>query len=117
MGFKDSRLGKILDVFSSFGKSFLAWINTVDDDDSLTVAEAVNVVNKEIRSADDAIGDNVVEAMGIASSLNEEEANKIFNRDDAVGPVFSVAEGKEKGKDDVDPTVALNQALEDETMK
>ena len=114
MGFRDSRLGQILDVFSSFGKSFSAWLKTVDDD-SLTVAEAVKAVNAEIGDEEDTIGDNVVKAMGIAAELNEKEADGIFDREDTVGPVFSVAEGK--GKDDVDPTVALNQALEDETMK
>ena len=115
MGFRDSRLGKILDVFSSFGKSFSAWLKTVDDD-SLTVAEAVKAVNAEIGDEEDTIGDNGVKAMGIAAELNAKEADGIFDREDTVGPVFSVAEGR--GKDDEeDPTIALNQALEDETMK
>ena len=72
-------------------------IKTVDDD-SLTVAEAVKVVNAEIGDEEDTIGDNVVKAMGIAAELNEKEADGIFDREDTVGPVFSVAEGK--GKDD-----------------
>lgn len=115
MGFKDSRLGKMVDVLTTFGKSFSNWLGSIDDD-SLTVEEAVKVVNKEIGSEDDTIGDNVVEAMGIASKLNAREADDIFDRGDTVGPVFSVAEGT-KDAEVEDPTVALNEALQDETIK
>ena len=96
-------------------KSFGGWLKTVDDD-SLTVEEAIKVVNKEVGSEEETIGDNVVKAMGIAAELNEKEADGIFNREDTVGPVFSAADG-EKEPEVEDPTVALNQALEDETMK
>ncbi len=115
MGFKDSRLGKMVEVLATFGKSFSNWLGSIDDD-SLTVAEAVKVVNKEIGSEDDTIGDNVVKAMGIASNLNAKEADDIFNREDTVGPVFSAADGS-KVEEIEDPTVALNRVLEDETMK
>ena len=115
MGFKDSRLGKMVEVLATFGKSFSNWLGSIDDD-SLTVAEAVKVVNKEIGSEDDTIGDNVVKAMGIASNLNAKEADDIFNREDTVGPVFSAADGS-KVEEVEDTTVALNRVLEDETMK
>ena len=96
-------------------KSFGGWLKTIDDD-SLTVEEAVKVVNEKAGSEDEIIGDKVVKAMGIATELNEKEANGIFDRSDAVGPVFSAAE-VDKEKEVEDPTVALNEALEDETMK
>ena len=115
MGFKDSRLGKMVEVLATFGKSFSNWLGSIDDD-LLTVAEAVKVVNKEIGSEDDTIGDNVVKAMGIASNLNAKEADDIFNREDTVGPVFSAADGS-KVEEVEDTTVALNRVLEDETMK
>ena len=115
MGFKDSRLGKMVEVLATFGKSFSNWLGSIDVD-SLTVAEAVKVVNKEIGSEDDTIGDNVVKAMGIASNLNAKEADDIFNREDTVGPVFSAADGS-KVEEVEDTTVALNRVLEDETMK
>ena len=115
MGFKDSRLGKMVEVLATFGKSFSNWLGSIDVD-SLTVAEAVKVVNKEIGSEDDTIGDNVVKAMGIASNLNAKEADDIFNREDTVGPVFSAADGS-KVEEVEDSTVALNRVLEDETMK
>ena len=100
----------VMDGLKSFGE----WLKTVDEAEILTVPEAVKAVNK-INGAG-TIDDNVVEAMGIATELNKKEADGIFDRTDAVGPVFSAAEG-DKGTEVEDPTVALNRALEDETMK
>lgn len=96
-------------------KSFGGWLKTVDDD-SLTVEEAIKAVNKEVGSEDETIGDNVIKAIGIAAELNAKEADGIFDRTDAVGPVFSAADG-DKEPEVEDTTVALNKALEDETMK
>ena len=113
MGFRESRFRKILGVFSSFGKNFWAWLRTVDVEDDLTVAEAVAVVNAEIGNKEDTIGDNELKAMGIVAELNAKEAGVIFDREDTVGPVFSVAEGSKVE----DSTVDFNRALEDDTMK
>ena len=114
MGFRDSRLGKIVSVFSDFGRSLFNWLGSVDVDD-LTVAEAVRNVN---RKGNGTIDNKVLEAMTVAADLNAREANDIFNRVDTVGPVFSAADGSIVDKDkDEDPTVALNRVLKDATME
>lgn len=117
MGFKDSRLGKIIEVLAGFGRSFANWLRTPDDIDALSVVDAVAVVNKEAETEEDKIDDKVVKAMRIAAELNKDEAARIFDRGEAVGPVFSAAEGESKENTVEDPTVALNRALEDDTMR
>ena len=54
--------------------------------------------------------------MGVADQLSDVQAEIIFDRDDAVGPVFSAAENP-KEVADKEEAQRLNDALLDETMK
>ena len=115
MGFKDSRLGKIFNGFSGL-KSLGKWLKTVDDE-SLSVEEAVRVVNKEAAQNGDAgVSEKAVEAMEVADQLSDVQAKIKFDRDETVGPVFSAAEDPEE-EADKETIKKLNEALLDDTMR
>ena len=116
MGFKESRLGKIVDVFSGFGKSFSSWLKTVDTDD-MDIEKAISVVNEE---AEDGQGLSEKDQKLIAGTIeyNALEAETITDRDETVGPVFSAAsKDDDKAQAELDEIRKRNEALEDETMK
>ena len=115
MGIKDSRLGKIFNGFSGL-KSLGKWLKTVDDE-SLSVEEAVRVVNKEAaENGDEGVSEKALEAMEVADKLSDVQAKIKFDRDETVGPVFSAAEDPEE-EADKEEVKRLNEALLDETMK
>ena len=120
MAVKDSRIGKIANVFGVFGKAFKDWLMS-DDLSGDSIEAAVRNYNRnadgneipEIKEAD-------IQAMQLATQLTDVRAEFTTNRDGAVGPVFSAEATETKGKKskakDVD-VKELNDRLKDSTIE
>ena len=116
MGFKESRLGKIVDVFSGLGKSALTWLKSVDIDDT-DIEKAISVVNED---AEEGRGVSEKDQKLIVGTIeyNALEAETITDRDETVGPVFSGAsKDDDKAQAELDEIRKRNEVLEDETMR
>ena len=121
MAVKDSRIGKIANVFGVFGKAFKDWLMS-DDLSGDSIEAAVRNYNRnadgneipEIREAD-------IQAMQLATQLTDVRAEFTTNRDGAVGPVFSAevtekTNGKKSKAKDVGAK-ELNDRLKDSTIE
>ena len=112
MGFKESRLGKIVDVFKGFGSSFGNFLKTVDVDD-MDLQSAISSVNKSASTEDTRVSEEDQKLIDGTIDFNKLEAEIVTDRDETVGPVFSV-DAKEGARED---EAAWNEALKDETIK
>ena len=118
MGFKDSRLGKIISTLTDGFKAFADSITRVDIED-VSISDAINQVNHDGNDASN-VSKKDEKLIEDVLSNNVKEGQKTINSDDLVGPAVSSTSnsGKKgkKSKDEVDAK-ALNERLEDETIK
>ena len=116
MGFKESRLGKIVDVFSGLGKSVSTWLKSVDIDDT-DIEKAISVVNEEAEEGR-GVSEKYQKLKAGTIEYNALEAETITDRDETVGPVFSGAsKDDDKAQAELDEIRKRNEVLEDETMR
>jgi hypothetical protein len=114
MGFKDSRLGKIVEVFKGFGSSFGNFLRTVDVDD-MDLKAAISSVNRDATTGDTRVSEEDQKLIDGTIDFNQLEAEIVTDRDETVGPVFS-ADAKVASKED-EEAIKRNEALKDETIR
>ena len=119
MGFKDSRLGKIVSTLTDGFKTLAESITRVDIDD-VSISDAINQVNHDGNDASN-VSKQDAEIIEEVLSSNIKEGESTINRDDTIGPVFSTTsdadkKGKKKSKAEVDAKT-LNKRLEDDTIR